>query len=76
VPVSEKISYKRTITGYPLTLGKNVSVGHMSMLHGCTVGDGCLIGIKSVLLNGSMVSIRVQTCGMNAHTARPRNPEQ
>ena len=41
--------------GFPLTLGKNVSVGHMSMLHGCTVGDGCLIGIKSVLLNGLVI---------------------
>jgi carbonic anhydrase/acetyltransferase-like protein (isoleucine patch superfamily) len=31
--------------GAPLTLGKNVSVGHQAMLHGCTVGDGSLIGI-------------------------------
>jgi acetyltransferase-like isoleucine patch superfamily enzyme len=39
--------------GFPLTLGKNVSIGHMAMLHGCTVGDGSLIGIKSVILNGT-----------------------
>ncbi|MFN7196819.1 MAG: gamma carbonic anhydrase family protein, partial [Hylemonella sp.] len=31
--------------GVPLTLGENVSVGHKVMLHGCTVGDGSLIGI-------------------------------
>jgi carbonic anhydrase/acetyltransferase-like protein (isoleucine patch superfamily) len=32
-----------------------VSVGHMAMLHGCTIGDGSLIGIKAVLLNGSKI---------------------
>jgi len=41
--------------GFPITLGKNVSVGHMAMLHGCTVGDGSLIGIKSVILNGARI---------------------
>jgi carbonic anhydrase/acetyltransferase-like protein (isoleucine patch superfamily) len=41
--------------GIPITIGRNVSVGHMAMLHGCTIGDGTLIGIKSVLLNGSKV---------------------
>jgi len=41
--------------GFPLTLGKNVSVGHMAMLHGCTVGEGTLVGIKSVVLNGAVI---------------------
>ncbi|MBI3041855.1 MAG: gamma carbonic anhydrase family protein [Betaproteobacteria bacterium] len=41
--------------GFPLTIGKNVSIGHMAMLHGCTIGDGSLIGIKSVILNGATV---------------------
>jgi carbonic anhydrase/acetyltransferase-like protein (isoleucine patch superfamily) len=41
--------------GVPITIGKNVSVGHMAMLHGCTIGDGTLIGIKSVILNGAKV---------------------
>ena len=41
--------------GHPLTLGKNVSVGHMAMLHGCTVGDGSLIGIKAVILNDAKI---------------------
>src|SRR4029079_1695180 len=44
-----------TDRGYPLTLGPGVSIGHMSMLHGCTIGAGSLIGIKSVLLNGSVI---------------------
>lgn len=41
--------------GFPITLGKNVSVGHMVMLHGCSIGDGSLIGIKSVILNGAKI---------------------
>ncbi len=38
--------------GFPMTLGENVTVGHQVMLHGCTVGDGSLIGIGAVVLNG------------------------
>ena len=41
--------------GSPLTLGENVTVGHQVMLHGCTVGDGSLIGIKAVVLNGAKI---------------------
>lgn len=41
--------------GYPLTLGANVTVGHMAMLHGCTIGDGSLVGIGSVILNGARI---------------------
>lgn len=41
--------------GVPLTLGENVSVGHQVMLHGCTVGDGTLIGIGSVILNRARI---------------------
>jgi carbonic anhydrase/acetyltransferase-like protein (isoleucine patch superfamily) len=39
----------------PIVLGRNVSVGHMAMLHGCTVGDGSLIGIKAVVMNGAVI---------------------
>jgi carbonic anhydrase/acetyltransferase-like protein (isoleucine patch superfamily) len=41
--------------GFPLTLGRNVTVGHKAMLHGCTVGDGTLVGINSVILNGARI---------------------
>ncbi|MFN4005063.1 MAG: gamma carbonic anhydrase family protein [Hylemonella sp.] len=41
--------------GVPLTLGENVSVGHKVMLHGCTVGDGSLIGIGAVVLNHARI---------------------
>jgi carbonic anhydrase/acetyltransferase-like protein (isoleucine patch superfamily) len=48
-------SVLHTDTGWPLTLGERVSVGHQAMLHGCTVGDGSLVGIQSVLLNGAKI---------------------
>ncbi len=41
--------------GFPLTVGNNVTVGHMAMLHGCTVGEGSLIGIGAVVLNGAKI---------------------
>lgn len=44
-----------TDPGFPLMIGKHVTVGHMAMLHGCTIGDGALIGINAVVLNGARV---------------------
>ncbi|HJV82121.1 gamma carbonic anhydrase family protein [Noviherbaspirillum sp.] len=44
-----------TDPGYPLTIGKNVTVGHQAMLHGCTIGEGSLIGIQAVILNGAKI---------------------
>jgi carbonic anhydrase/acetyltransferase-like protein (isoleucine patch superfamily) len=41
--------------GVPLTIGANVTVGHLVMLHGCTIGDESLIGIKSVILNKAVI---------------------
>jgi len=41
--------------GYPLTLGRRVTIGHKAMLHGCSVGDGSLVGINSVILNGARI---------------------
>ena len=44
-----------TDMGYPLTLAKDVTVGHQAMLHGCTIGEGSLIGIQAVVLNGAII---------------------
>lgn len=44
-----------TDIGYPLTIGEDVTIGHQVMLHGCTVGDGALIGIQAVVLNGAVI---------------------
>jgi len=41
--------------GFPLKVGNGVTVGHQAMLHGCTIGDGCLIGIQAVVLNGAVI---------------------
>ncbi|QJQ95904.1 MULTISPECIES: gamma carbonic anhydrase family protein [Halomonadaceae] len=41
--------------GFPLSVGKNVTVGHQAMLHGCTIGDGSLVGIQAVVLNGAVI---------------------
>ena len=41
--------------GKPLTVGEDVTVGHQVMLHGCTIGDGSLIGIGAVVLNGAKI---------------------
>ncbi|MDH4395472.1 MAG: gamma carbonic anhydrase family protein [Limnobacter sp.] len=44
-----------TDIGLPMTIGKNVTVGHQACLHGCQVGEGSLIGIRSVVLNGAKI---------------------
>ncbi len=54
--------------GFPLTLGRNVSIGHMVMLHGCSIGDGSLIGIKSVVMNGAVIG---KNCLIGANTLIP-----
>lgn len=48
-------SVLHTDFGKPLVLGENVTVGHQVTLHGCTVGDGSLIGIGAVVLNGAVI---------------------
>ncbi|HEY0686480.1 MAG TPA: gamma carbonic anhydrase family protein [Steroidobacter sp.] len=44
-----------TDPGLALTVGENVTIGHQAMLHGCTIGDGSLIGIQAVVLNGAVI---------------------
>jgi len=41
--------------GFPLTVGTGVTIGHMAMIHGATIGDGSLIGIGAILLNGAQI---------------------
>jgi carbonic anhydrase/acetyltransferase-like protein (isoleucine patch superfamily) len=48
-------SVLHTDSGAPLTIGANVTIGHMVMLHGCTIGDGSLIGIGAIVLNGARI---------------------
>ena len=58
--------------GFPLTLGKGVTVGHKAMLHGCTVGDDSLIGINAVVLNGARIG---RNCIIGANALVPEGKE-
>jgi carbonic anhydrase/acetyltransferase-like protein (isoleucine patch superfamily) len=44
-----------TDMGFPLTIGKNCTVGHNVILHGCTIEDGALIGMGSIVMNGARI---------------------
>jgi len=44
-----------TDIGYPLVIGANCTIGHKAMLHGCTIGDGSLIGMGATILNGARI---------------------
>ncbi|HUH58669.1 MAG TPA: gamma carbonic anhydrase family protein [Candidimonas sp.] len=44
-----------TDPGCPMVIGENVTVGHQAMLHGCTIGDGSLIGIQAIILNRAVI---------------------
>ena len=44
-----------TDLGFPVEIGKDVTIGHQAMLHGCSIGDGSLIGINAVVLNGAKI---------------------
>ncbi|HAK63727.1 MAG: gamma carbonic anhydrase family protein [Pseudomonadota bacterium] len=44
-----------TSMGDPCTIGRNVTIGHMAMVHGCVIGDNTLIGIGSVILDGARI---------------------
>src|SRR5262249_926519 len=54
-----------TDPGFPLTVGPDCTVGHMVMLHGCTIGRGSLIGIGSIILNGAKIG---EECLVGANT--------
>jgi len=61
-------SVLHTDEGLPMHIGANVTVGHLVMLHGCTVGDGSLIGIGSVILNRAVIG---KGCIVGANTLIP-----
>jgi len=51
----QDLSVLHADVGMPLVIGEDVTVGHQVMLHGCSVGDGSLIGIGAVVLNGAVI---------------------
>lgn len=48
-------SVLHTDMGYPLTVGKDCTIGHRAILHGCTIGDNTLIGMGAIVLNGAKI---------------------
>jgi carbonic anhydrase/acetyltransferase-like protein (isoleucine patch superfamily) len=44
-----------TDPGYPATIGKNCTIGHSAIIHGCTIGDNSLIGMGATVLNGAVI---------------------
>jgi carbonic anhydrase/acetyltransferase-like protein (isoleucine patch superfamily) len=58
-------SVLHTDPGFPMVIGRECTIGHMVMLHGCTIGDGSLIGIGSVILNGARIG---RNCLIGANT--------
>ena len=61
-----------TDMGYPLVIGEDCTIGHMAMLHGCTIARNCLIGIGSTLLNGAKIG---ENCIIGAHSLIPEGKE-
>lgn len=61
-----------TDPGYPLTIGEDCTIGHMVMLHGCTIGRGSLVGIGSIILNGAKIG---EDCLIGAHSLIPEGKE-
>ncbi len=58
--------------GFPLVIGNSVTVGHNAMVHGCTIGDGTLVGINAVVLNGASVG---RNCVIGANCLVPEGME-
>ena len=63
-------SVLHTDPGYPLKIGRDVTIGHLVMLHGCTIGDNSLIGIGAVILNGARIG---NNCIIGANTLVTEN---
>ncbi|CUH39589.1 2,3,4,5-tetrahydropyridine-2,6-dicarboxylate N-acetyltransferase [Jannaschia seosinensis] len=51
----QELSVLHTDPGYPLTIGADCTIGHKAILHGCTIGDGTLIGMGATVLNGARI---------------------
>lgn len=64
----QDLSVLHSDPGSPLTIGRDVTVGHKVMLHGCTVGDNSLIGIGAVVLNGAIIG---RNCLIGANALIP-----
>lgn len=68
-------SVLHTDPGIKLRIGRGCTIGHMVMLHGCEIGDGSLIGIKSVVLNGARIGQQCLVGAGSLVTERKQFPD-
>ena len=61
-----------TDMGFPLTIARNVTVGHQASLHGCTIGEGSLVGMGATVLNGAVIG---KNCVIGAHALIPEGKQ-
>ncbi|MEO0341982.1 MAG: gamma carbonic anhydrase family protein [Pseudomonadota bacterium] len=61
-----------TDPGYPATIGENCTIGHRAIIHGCTIGDGSLVGMGAIILNGAKIG---KNCLIGAGALVPENKE-
>jgi len=74
IEIGEKSNFQdcavgHTDYGFPLNVGSGVTVGHGVILHGCTIGDGSLVGMNAVVLNGAQVG---KNCLIGAQALVPQ----
>lgn len=65
-------SVLHTDPGFPLNIGRDVTIGHKVMLHGCNIGDASLVGINAVVLNGAKIG---RNCIIGANALVPEGKE-
>ncbi len=65
-----------TDPGYPLTVAANVTIGHQAVVHGATIGEGSLIGIQAIVLNGAQDRPQLPDRRRRARHRGPRDPGQ
>lgn len=61
-----------TDPGFPMDIGPDCTIGHLAMLHGCTIGRGSLIGIGAIILNGARIG---EECLIGAGALVPEGKE-
>jgi carbonic anhydrase/acetyltransferase-like protein (isoleucine patch superfamily) len=66
----QDLSVCHTDGGFPLTVGKNCTIGHRALLHGCTIGDNTLIGMGAVVMTGAKIGAN---CLIAAHALVPEH---
>jgi carbonic anhydrase/acetyltransferase-like protein (isoleucine patch superfamily) len=68
----QDLSVIHTDPGFPVTIGRNCTIGHRAIVHGCTVLDGALIGMGAIVLNGAVIG---RNCLIGAGALIPENRE-